>query len=65
MYLVYTMILYTQVLLITVQLAFPSILRFAICIMILFIAFAFCGWLVIGPYHPKVYIQSRDTIDKT
>ncbi|XP_065902091.1 mucolipin-3-like isoform X2 [Dysidea avara] len=42
-----------NVLLITIQLAFPSILRFALCISILFIAFALCGWLVLGPYHPK------------
>ena len=43
-----------QVLLITVKLALPSILRFAVCVLILFMAFIFCGWLVMGPYNPQV-----------
>lgn len=43
-----------QVLFITVTLALPSILRFLCCIVILFIAFSLCGWLLVGHYHPKV-----------
>ncbi|XP_065902044.1 mucolipin-3-like isoform X2 [Dysidea avara] len=42
-----------NVLLITVRLALPSILRFAIYIVILFTAFSLCGWLVLGSYHSK------------
>ncbi|XP_065903014.1 mucolipin-3-like [Dysidea avara] len=42
-----------NVLLITVKLALPSILRFAVCVLILFMAFIFCGWLVMGPYNPQ------------
>ena len=45
-----------QVLFITIQLAIPSVLRFAICVFILFAAFSLCGWLILGPYHPKVII---------
>ena len=46
-----------QVLLITLQLAMPSVVRFAICTMIFYIAFLLCGWLVLGPYHPKVNVK--------
>ena len=45
-----------QVLFITIRLAIPSVLRFSICVFILFAAFVLCGWLVLGPYHPKVII---------
>ena len=31
-------------------------MRFAICTMIFYFAFLLCGWLVLGPYHPKVYV---------
>jgi len=44
-----------QVLFITVRLAISSVLRFSLCMVILFISFALCGWLVLSPYHPKVY----------
>ena len=45
-----------QVLLITLKLAIPSVLRFAVCMLILFMAFTFYGWLIIGPYNPQVVI---------
>ena len=48
-----------QVLFITIRLATPTVLRFAICVFILFTAFVLCGWLVLGPYHPKVSIHSQ------
>ena len=32
----------------------PSVLRFLSCAGILYFGFLFCGWIVIGPYHPKV-----------
>ena len=48
--------LFLQVLLIAIRLAIPSVLRFSICVFILFSAFLLCGWLVLGPYHPKVSI---------
>ena len=43
-----------QILLLTLRLSIPSVLRFSICAGILYIAFMFLGWLVLGPYHTKV-----------
>ena len=43
-----------NMLLLTLQISAPSVLRFIICTGILYIAFLLCGWLVLGPYHPKV-----------
>ena len=43
-----------NILLITLRLALPSVMRFAVCAGILYISFLLCGWLVFGPYHPKV-----------
>ena len=44
-----------NMLLLTLRLAMPSVLRFIVCAGILYFAFLLCGWLVLGPYHPKVY----------
>lgn len=44
-----------NMLLITLRLSMPSVIRFVICTGILYIAFLLCGWLVLGPYHPKVW----------
>ena len=43
-----------QMLLITLRLAMPSVLRFIVCGGIFYIAFLLLGWLVLGSYHPKV-----------
>ena len=43
-----------NMLLITLRLALPSVMRFIICAGILYISFLLCGWLVLGPYNPKV-----------
>ena len=40
--------------LITIKLAFPSVMRFAVCVLILFVSFVLCGWLVLGPYNLRV-----------
>lgn len=42
-----------NILLLTLKLSLPSVIRFAVCAGILYIAFLFCGWLVLGPYHEK------------
>ncbi|XP_028413461.1 mucolipin-3-like isoform X2 [Dendronephthya gigantea] len=42
-----------NVLLITIEAAMPSVLRFLTCAAVLYFGFLFCGWIVIGPYHPK------------
>ena len=46
--------MHLQVLLITLKLAMPSVLRFAVCMLILFLAFMLCGWLIFGHYNPRV-----------
>ncbi len=43
-----------NMLLITLRLAMPSVVRFGVCAGILYISFLLLGWLVLGPYHPKV-----------
>ena len=43
-----------NMLLLTLRLSMPSVLRFIVCAGILYVAFLLCGWLVFGPYHPKV-----------
>ncbi|XP_064385515.1 mucolipin-3-like [Halichondria panicea] len=42
-----------NMLLITLRLAMPSVVRFGVCAGILYISFLLLGWLVLGPYHPK------------
>lgn len=37
----------------TFKKAAPKMTRFMICALIIFFGFAFCGWLVMGPYHIK------------
>ena len=38
----------------TLAVAFPELLKFLLCGSVLFLAFALCGWIVLGPFHPKV-----------
>ena len=47
-----------NILLRTLYLSAPSVMRFIICTGIFYIAFLLCGWLVMGPYHPKVWLTS-------
>ena len=47
---------YPQILLLTLQIAFPSVVRLVVCGGVLYIAFMFLGWLVFGPYHKKVLV---------
>ena len=41
----------------TLRAAAPNVMRFIVCTGILYIAFLLCGWLVLGPYHPKVSLS--------
>ena len=43
-----------QVLLVTLKAATPSVARFCVCAGLLFVGFMFCGYIVLGPFHPKV-----------
>eukprot|EP00794_Sanderia_malayensis_P010017 gene10017-11040_t len=40
-------------LLVTLKVAFPPVMRFIVCAGIIYFGFAFCGWVVFGPYHEK------------
>ncbi|XP_070562747.1 mucolipin-3-like isoform X2 [Ptychodera flava] len=42
-----------NILIVTMKIAAPNVLRFSVCVIVLFLAYAFCGWIVLGPYHPK------------
>lgn len=43
----------SQLLLLTIRLAMPSVLRFLVCAGAIYVGFVLCGWLVLGPYHLK------------
>ncbi|XP_013789922.2 mucolipin-3-like isoform X1 [Limulus polyphemus] len=42
-----------NVLILTLKMALPNVLRFTLCVMLLYCGFCFCGWVVLGPYHIK------------
>ena len=42
-----------NILLLTLRLALPNVIRFIICILIVYIACCLVGWVILGPYHSK------------
>ncbi|KAK8729969.1 hypothetical protein OTU49_008411 [Cherax quadricarinatus] len=42
-----------NVLILTLKKCIPNVLRFSICLLMVFAGYALCGWLVLGPYHLK------------
>lgn len=44
-----------NMLIVTLKKAFPSVLRFLLCALLIYSGFTFCGWLIFGPYHFKVH----------
>lgn len=42
-----------NVVILTLKKAFPRILRYLLCALLIYAGFVFCGWLVLGPYHAK------------
>lgn len=42
-----------NVLILTMKKSFPNVLRYTICVLMVFAGYCFCGWLVLGPYHLK------------
>ncbi|XP_060574961.1 mucolipin-3-like [Ruditapes philippinarum] len=42
-----------NILIVTLKKAFPNMMRFLSCCMMLYIGFVICGWVVLGPYHIK------------
>lgn len=46
-----------QVLILTMRVAFPKVLRFCCCAGMIYLGYTFCGWIVLGPYHEKVSLR--------
>lgn len=42
-----------NILIVTLKKAFPNMMRFLACCILLYIGFVICGWVVLGPYHIK------------
>ncbi|XP_060085979.1 mucolipin-3-like [Ylistrum balloti] len=42
-----------NILVIVLKKAFPDIIRFLVCALIIYAGFMFAGWVVLGPYHIK------------
>lgn len=42
-----------NILIVTVKLAVPNVLKFLVCAFFIFMGFSICGWIVLGPYHIK------------
>ncbi|XP_076066914.1 mucolipin-3-like isoform X3 [Oratosquilla oratoria] len=42
-----------NVLILTLKKCLPNVLRYSICILMVFAGYSLCGWLVLGPYHLK------------
>ncbi|XP_052279218.1 mucolipin-3-like isoform X3 [Dreissena polymorpha] len=42
-----------NILIVTLKKAFPNMMRFLACCLMLYIGFVICGWVVLGPYHIK------------
>ncbi|XP_053394863.1 mucolipin-3-like isoform X2 [Mercenaria mercenaria] len=42
-----------NILIVTLKKAFPNMMRFLVCCIMLYIGFVICGWVVLGPYHIK------------
>lgn len=42
-----------NVVILTLKKAAPKIFRFLVAALLIYAGFAFCGWLILGPYHMK------------
>ncbi|CAG0921903.1 unnamed protein product [Notodromas monacha] len=42
-----------NILILTLKKSMPNILRFLLCVILIYSGFALCGWVVLGPYHIK------------
>uniref|UniRef100_UPI00358E90D9 mucolipin-3-like isoform X2 n=1 Tax=Myxine glutinosa TaxID=7769 RepID=UPI00358E90D9 len=42
-----------NILVLTMRAALPSVMRFCCCAGMIYLGYCFCGWVVLGPYHPK------------
>ncbi|XP_062244439.1 mucolipin-1-like [Platichthys flesus] len=42
-----------NILIITLRVALPNVIRFCLCVAVIYLGYCFCGWIVLGPYHVK------------
>ncbi|NWR40558.1 MCLN1 protein, partial [Tachuris rubrigastra] len=42
-----------QILIVTLRVALPNVIRFCCCVAVIYLGYCFCGWIVLGPYHVK------------
>uniref|UniRef100_A0A8C3UKF5 Mucolipin 1 n=1 Tax=Catharus ustulatus TaxID=91951 RepID=A0A8C3UKF5_CATUS len=42
-----------NILIVTLRVALPSVMRFCCCVAVIYLGYCFCGWIVLGPHHPK------------
>jgi hypothetical protein len=55
--LLYSISYFFQVIILTLKKAAPNVVRYLFCAVLLYAGFTFCGWLILGPYHMKVYLK--------
>uniref|UniRef100_A0A8C5WM06 Mucolipin TRP cation channel 1 n=1 Tax=Leptobrachium leishanense TaxID=445787 RepID=A0A8C5WM06_9ANUR len=42
-----------NILIVTLRVALPNVIRFCCCAAVIYLGYCFCGWIVLGPYHGK------------
>ncbi|XP_032065879.1 mucolipin-1 [Thamnophis elegans] len=42
-----------NILIVTMRVALPNVIRFCCCVAVIYLGYCFCGWIVLGPYHVK------------
>nr|XP_033781098.1 mucolipin-1 isoform X1 [Geotrypetes seraphini] len=42
-----------NILIVTMRVALPNVIRFCCCVAVIYLGYCFCGWIVLGPYHIK------------
>uniref|UniRef100_A0A7N6FJD4 Polycystin cation channel PKD1/PKD2 domain-containing protein n=1 Tax=Anabas testudineus TaxID=64144 RepID=A0A7N6FJD4_ANATE len=42
-----------NILIVTLRAALPNVIRFCLCVAVIYLGYCFCGWIVLGPYHVK------------
>ncbi|XP_062491029.1 mucolipin-1 isoform X2 [Pezoporus occidentalis] len=45
-----------NILIVTLRVALPNVIRFCCCVAVIYLGYCFCGWIVLGPYHVKVLL---------
>ncbi|XP_071274721.1 mucolipin-1 isoform X1 [Agelaius tricolor] len=42
-----------NILIVTLRMALPNVMRFCCCVAVIYLGYCFCGWIVLGPHHVK------------